>query len=386
MRKKILACAVSIAAVMLLSVTAAAVGKMLNADMSLNDLQKFAKKNTYSYMIYEYEKENAEINADNTEYELKYYEQMLKKTSQNDSKYYEYKLKIAELKKESELADMEFEYYDEDKEELDRKLTDFALKSKYYELCSLEKQVGIRQANVDYLKKYAEVEAVKLENRQSTETDCKLAQINLQMAENELSSGEKSVQNKTREISDFLNQYKNIEHFSVKCELPQSITYRKFDPEKLYKKFSENSFELEKQRRSMEYDEDYVEEIESIYGKDSDIYKSYSNSYEIDKLNFEIKENEYKSQITEMVLSYEQAYAEYLSNREYNSVLADKLDILKTAYDTGNMSELEYLKQYSELSAEMCRMDSALAQADLLYDKLCLIEDGTDAVINNKFF
>lgn len=386
MRKKILACTVSIAAVMLLSVTAAAVGKMLNADMSLDDLQKFAKKNTYSYMIYEYEKENAEINADNTEYELKYYEQMLKKTSQNDSKYYEYKLKIAELKKKSELADMGFEYYDEDKEELDRKLTDLALKSKYYELCSLEKQVGIRQANVDYFKKNAEVEAVKLENRQSTETDCKLAQINLQMAENELSSAEKSVQNKTREISDFLNQYEDTKKFSVKCELTESITYRKFDPEKLYKKFSENSFELEKQRRSMEYDEDYLEEIESIYGKDSDTYKSYSNSYEIDKLNFEIKENEYKSQITEMVSNYEQAYAEYLSCREYNLVLADKLDILKTAYDTGNMSELDYLKQYAELSTEMCKADNALAQADLLYDKLCLIEDGTDAVINNKNF
>lgn len=386
MRKKIFACALSISVVMLLSVTAAAVGKMLSSDMSLADLQKFAKKNIYSYKIYEYEKENAKIKADNTEYELKYYGQMLKKTSQSDSKYYEYKLKIAELKKESELAGMEFEYYDEDKEELDRKLTDLALKSKYYELCSLEKQVGIRQANVDYLKKYAEVEAVKLENRQSTETDCKLAQINLQMAENELSAAEKSVQSKTREISDFLNQYKDTENFSVKCELPQSITYRKFDPEKLYKKFSENSFELEKQRRSMEYDENYLEEIESIYGKDSDIYKSYSNSYEIDKLNFEIKENEYKSQITEMVSSYEQTYAEYLSNREYNSVLADMLDILKTAYDTGNMSELDYLKQYAEISSEMCRMDNALAQADLLYDRLCLVEDGTDAVINNKDF
>ncbi len=386
MRKKIIACALSIAALMSLSVTAAAVGKMLSADMNLKALQKFAKKNTYSYKIYEYEKENAKIKADNTEYELKYYEQMLKKTSQSDSKYYEYKLKIAELKKESELAGMEFEYYDEDKEELDRKLTDLALKSKYYELCSLEKQVGIRQANVDYLKKYVEVEAVKLENRQSTETDCKLAQINLQMAENELSAAEKSVQSKTREIADFLNQYKDTENFSVKCELPQRITYRKFDPEKLYKKFSENSFELEKQRRSMEYDENYLEEIESIYGKDSDIYKSYSNSYEIDKLNFEIKENEYKSQITEMVLSYEQAYAEYISCREYNLVLADKLDILKTAYDTGNMSELDYLKQYAEISAEMCRMDNALAQADLLYDRLCLIEDGTDAVINNKDF
>ena len=384
MRKKIIAYALSIAAVMSLSVTAAAVGKMLSADMNLEALQKFAKKNTYSYKIHEYEKENAEINADNTEYELKYYEQMLKKTSQSDSKYYEYKLKIAELKKESELADMEFEYYDEDKEELDRKLTDLALKSKYYELCSLEKQVGILQANVDYLKKYAEVEAIKLENRQSTETDCKLAQINLQMTENELSAAEKSVQNKTREISDLLNQYKDIEHFSVKCELPQSITYRKFDPEMVYKKFSENSFELDKQRRSMEYDEDYLEEIKNIYGKDSDTYKSYRNSYEIDKLNFEIKENEYKSQITEMVSNYEQTYAEYLSNREYNSVLADKLYILKTAYDTGNMSELDYLKQYAELSAEMNKANDVLAQADLLYDKLCLIEDGADAVINNN--
>ena len=383
MRKKIIACALSIAAVMSLSVTAAAVGKMLSADMNLEALQKFAKKNTYSYKIYEYEKENAEINADNTEYELKYYEQMLKKTSQSDSKYYEYKLKIAELKKESELADMEFEYYDEDNEELDRKLTDFALKSKYYELCGLEKQVGIRQANVDYLKKYAEVEAVKLENRQSTETDCKLAKINLQMAENELSAAEKSAQSKTREIADFLNQYENTEIFSVKCEFPKSIDYRDFDADKLYKDFSKKSFELKKQRKSMDLDKDYLEEIESIYGKESDVYKSNSNTYEINRLNFEVKKNEYKSQITEMVSNYEQAYAEYLCSKEYNSVLADKLDILKTAYDTGNMSELDYLKQYSEIKSEMNKADTALAQADLLYDKLCLIEVGADAVIYN---
>lgn len=383
MRKKIIACALSIAAVMSLSVTAAAVGKMLSADMSLEALQKFAKKNTYSYKIYEYEKENAEINADNSEYELKYYEKLLKETYQSDSKYYEYKLKTAELKKEAELADMEFEYYDEDKEELDGKLTDFALKSKYYELCSLEKQVGILQTNVDYLKKYAEVEAVKLENRQSTETDCKLAQINLQMAENELSAAENSVKGKTREISDFLNQYENTEKFSVKCEFPKSIDYRDFDADKLYKDFSKNSFELKKQIKSMDLDKDYLEEIESIYGKESDVYKSNSNTYEINRLNFEVKENEYKSQITEMVSSYEQAYAEYLCSKEYKSVLADKLDILKTAYDTGNMSELDYLKQYSEIKSEMNKADTALAQADLLYDRLCLIEVGADAVIYN---
>ena len=84
-----------------------------------------------------------------------------------------------------------------------------------------------------------------------------------------------------------------------------------------------------------------------------------------------------------LISDYEQAYAEYLCSKEYNSVLADKLDILKMAYDTGNMSELDYLKQYSEIKSEMYKADTALAQADLLYDKLCLIEDGADAVIYN---
>ena len=133
----------------------------------------------------------------------------------------------------------------------------------------------------------------------------------------------------------------------------------------------------------MDLDKDYLEEIESIYGKDSDTYKSYSNSYEIDKLNFEIKENESKAQIGNLISDYEQAYAEYLCSKEYNSVLADKLDILKTAYDTGNMSELDYLKQYSEIKSEMNKADTALAQADLLYDRLCLIEVGADSVIYN---
>lgn len=380
-KKRIAASAAAVLLVVFSSVTTAAVGKMLSSDMNLEALQKFADKNTYSYKIYKYEKENSEINADSKEYELEYYRRLLKSTSESDSKYAEYKFKVAELEKEFALAEMDREYYDEKKETADKKLLDLALKSKYYELCDLENQADIQRANVQYMKKYAEIESVKLENGQTTETDKKLAVINLEMAENELSAAENAVQSKTKEISDFLNQYKDTEKFSVKCELPEKLTYRKFDVEKLYKKFSENSFELEKKRKSMEFDEDYLEVIGKLYGKEIDTYKSYSNSYEIDKLNFEITENSYKSQIMEMASSYEQAFAEYLSCTKYKSVLEEKLDILKTTFDTGNMSELDYLKQYAEISAEMCRMDNALGQADIIYDKLCLIEDRIDAVI-----
>lgn len=374
--RKLIAGIVSVAVAVSLPVTTAAVGKMLGSDMNLEDLQKFADKNTYSYRIFEYEKENTEISADSKEYELEYYRQLLKSTSESDSRYAEYMLKVAELEKESALAEIDREYYDEGKEKADKKLFDLALKSKYYELCGLEKQAEVQRANVQYMKKYAEIEAVKLEGGRTTETDCRLAQVSLEMAENDLSAAENAVQIKTREISDFLNQYDDTEKFSVECVMPQSLEYCKFDVEKLYEKFSENNFELEKQRKSMECDEAYLDVIGKLYGRESDTYKSYSNSYEIDKLNSETAENSYKSQIAAMILNYEQAYEKYMISQEYMAVLKEKLGILQTAYNSGNMSELEYLKQYAELQAEMCSAENAVQEADLLYQRLCMIEEG----------
>lgn len=374
--KKIISVLLSYIFVLSLPITAYAADKKLSSDMSLEDLQKFAKKNTYSYKIYEYEKENAEMQKDSKENELKYYEYLLKSTSKSDEKYYEYKLKAAELKKEAELAIMDFEYYDEDKEDIDKKLLDLSLKSKYYELCLLDDQRKNQQLKVNHLKKRVEIEEIKLESGQSTDNEKQLADMSLKLAENELSAIKKSMESKKRELADFLNQYEDTENFSVKCSLPDKVSYQKFDDKKLWKKFSENNFELEKERKGMEFDEDYLKEIKEIYGDDSDTYKSCKNSYEIDKLNFEVKENEYKVKIAALILDYETDWAEYEACLEYKKILRDKLSILKVAYDSGNVSELDYLEQYADIKAEMSKVDNALVKVDLLGDKLILVEEG----------
>lgn len=334
------------------------------------------KQRIESYKIYEYEKENAEMQKDSKENELEYYEYLLKSTSKNDEKYYEYKLKVAELKKETELAKMDFEYYDEDKENIDKKLFDLSLKSKYYELCLFDEQRKNQQLKVKHLKKRAEIEAVKLESGQSTDNEKQLADMSLKLAENELSAIKKSMESKKRELADFLNQYEDTENFSVKCSLPDKISYQKFDDKKLWKKFFENNFELEKELKGMEFDEDYLEEIKEIYGKDSDTYKSYKNSYEIDTLNFEVKENEYKAKISALISDYEAAWSEYSTCLEYNKILRDKLAILKAAYNSGNISEVGYLEQYTDIKAEMSKVDNALVKTDLLGDKLILVQEG----------
>lgn len=374
--KKITSVLLSCLLVLSFPITVTAEDKKLSSDMSLEDLQKFAKKNTYSYKIYEYEKENAEMQKDSKENELKYYEYLLKSTSKSDEKYYEYKMKVSELKKESELAKMDFEYYDEDKEDIDKKLLDLSLKSKYYDICLLDNQIKNKKLKVNYLKKQSEIEAVKLESGQSTENEKQLADMSLKLTENELSAINNSMESKKRELADFLNQYEDTENFSVKCSLPDKIAYQKFDTGRLWKKFSENNFELEKERKSMEFDEDHLEEIKEIYGKDSDTYKSCKNSYEIDKLNFEVKENEYKAKISTLISDYETAWSEYSACLEYNKILRDKLAILKVAYDSGNVSEIDYLEQYADIKAEMSKADSALVKANLLFDKLNLVAEG----------
>ncbi len=374
--KKIISVLLSCVLVLSLPITAYAADKKLSSDMSLEDLQKFAKKNTYSYKIYEYEKENAEMQKDGKENELEYYEYLLRSTSKSDEKYYEYKLKVSELKKEAGLAKMDFEYYVEDKEDIDRKLLDMSLKSKYYELCRLDGQRKNQQLKVNHLKKRAEIETVKLKSGQSTDNEKQLADMSLKLAENELSAVKKSMGSKKRELADFLNQYEDTDNFSVKCSLQDKISYQKFDSKKLWKKFSENSFELEKERRGMEFDGDHLEEVKKIYGEDSDTYKSCKNSYEIDKLNFEARENEYKAKIAALISDYDTAWLEYAACLEYNKILRDKLSILKVSYDSGNVSELDYLEQYSDIKAEMSKIDNALVKADLLGDRLKLIEEG----------
>ncbi len=374
--KKIIAAVLSCSLILSLPITAAAADKKLYSDMSLEDLQKFAKKNTYFYKIYEYEKENAEMQKDSKENELKYYEYLLRSTSKSDEKYYEYKMKVSELKKELELAKMDFEYYDEDKEDIDKKLLDLSLKSKYYDICLLDNQRKNQKLKVNYLKKQSEIEAVKLESGQSTENEKQLADMSLKLAENELSAINNSMESKKRELADFLNRYEDTENFSVKCSLPEKVSYQKFDAGRLWKKFSENNFELEKERKGMEFDEDHFEEIKEIYGKDSDTFKSCKNSYEIDKLNFEMKENEYKTNIAVLVSDYETAFSDYTACLEYNKILRDKLSILKAAYDSGNVSELDYLEQYADIKAEMGKADNAIVKADLLFDKLNLIAEG----------
>lgn len=109
----------------------------------------------------------------------------------------------------------------------------------------------------------------------------------------------------------------------------------------------------------------------------SDMFTDKSNVYALQYADY-----------TASVTAYDNNIAQKKSEMENSEPLfkaggisqADYDNICRSFENAELESELEYLKQYSELKTEMLKADQAIIEADILYDRLCLVQDGADVV------
>lgn len=374
--KKIISIVLCLTFASTLSITVTANFNYLKKNMDYKDLKIFSNCNTYSYQIFNYEKENAVIDVNTVEDQLQYYKNQLFFVEIGSSEYYEYKQKIAELNKSLGLLKFEEDYYNKNKYDEDKKLYELTLNKKYYEYCILEQQLEIQGANVNYVSKLAEVESVKLSKGQSTENDKKIKDINLELAKSEKDKVNDSIEQKRYEILNYLNQYKYTDNFSIEPEVPSTIYYHRFNVDDIYRNFKDQNHIIQKDNKALMLQEEFISEITLLYGGTNDTVRLNKNNLEIDKLNFESTCEEYKYQITKLISDYENSYSQYQSYKEYNSVIDSKIDILEISKSSGNVSDLEFLKQYYELTKEKLEYYKALINTDILYQQLCLVDSG----------
>ncbi len=374
--KKIAVLAVAFTITLSFPFSVFALQKKLTENMNLKDLQNFAYENTYSYKIFEYQTENVETNLEDTENQLKYYENMLEKSPTNSSEYFEYKLKIAELTKQTELLKFENEYYSEEKEEHEKSLLNFNIKSYYYDIYLANLQIKSCKKNVAYLQNLVDVEKIKFDKGLVAQNSFDTAKINLELAENSLQVYESELSYKQNSLTNYLNVYEDTDNFSINSSFPSDFEYKKYNFATLYIDFTKNNFDFLNQEKNIELTTDYLEILEEIYGEKSNTYLLKSNEFETLKLNTEIKINEQKLQISTLVKDYENAYNEYLIFENYNLVLDERKNISKISFQKGRISESEYLKTLAEISSEKIRGDEVLCKLLLLQNKIQLVENG----------
>lgn len=293
----------------------AAVSKKLYENMSLTALLKMPDEETYILKINALDKENNAFDIEDLEQQIEYYTSQMNNLKIKDQKYYEYKLQLLSLEKDLFLAEFEDEYFNE-KDKLDKKALNFNLQSKYYDLCLLKSKLAAANIRLDYLNKSMDVEHIKFSQERSTEIDVKLKEIDVKSAENTVKQIKNEMDNVNRLIANMLNQYK-AENYSFSLEIPTEINeYSKFE-KTVNKRFFEKNYDIKRVNNQIEAEETYLEEIEKIYGKDSDTYKKLSNSIEKSKLELEIKEENFKIFITEKFNTYESALTNYRTSCEY---------------------------------------------------------------------
>lgn len=374
--RKITAILLSITFAGSLSISVGANYDYLRSNMSFLDLKQFTNNNTYDYKIFKYEKDNSAIDLSSAQSELLYYKNLLTYLEPTSDYYYEYSMNVAELNMNIALLSMEKNYYENRKSDDDKKLYDLNLNQKYYEYCILNKKFAIQKAKQKYVEKTAEVESVKFDNGLITENDKSIALINIDIARTETENAKNSLEQKRREIINYMNQYGFSDSFSMVCEFPEQIYYKKYDSRDLYNKFIENNYALEKAKKNLELQQNYISDISTIYGISQDTINEYRNNLEIDKLNYEKLCNEYKYQIDNVILQYENSFSQYQTYKKYSSVIDSKLNILFISKENDTVSEADYLKQCYELSEEKLHYYDFLVKTDILNQQLCLIEQG----------
>lgn len=251
----------------------------------------------------------------------------------------------------------------------------YFLKSKYYEIRLLEGRLEAQNAQLDYQNRYVETES-GFHIGVNAANDKILAEINCRLTENEIAATKRIIEQKTNEISDFLQSYPVGEKVISECKLSSKVNHRDFNADALYASFSSKNWELEKMRRNIELDNDSLFAIEKAYGEGSDISKSFRSTLEMDMLNLKLAELKYKQQIEALIDEYNKIYSEYCLTEKYKAALEAKLEILKTGVDWGSISDAEYLRQYAEIKSDKSKFDKSAFRADVLYDRLCMVEDG----------
>ena len=131
-----------------------------------------------------------------------------------------------------------------------------------------------------------------------------------------------------------------------------------------------------KVKNQKESEKKYVEEIEKIYSNMSSVYKQESNTFEKSKLELEMKEADCKASVAEKYSKYKSAKADYETSCEYRKALNEKLAILKSSLDAGQISELEYLKQQVQVYSAFCDCDNATIEYICAIDELELLDLG----------
>jgi outer membrane protein TolC len=374
MKRKISITAAILLTSISVSICAGAVSAKLYNDMKLKDLMDAPDEASYYYKIYQYEKDNSELNYDDIKDQIEYYETEMNKST-DLSKYYEYKLKLLSLDKDLSAAELEKEYY-KDKDELDKKVLQYKLQKEYYSLCLINGKLEANQKQLDYLKLAYEIEQTKYKQGQSTENAVALAEADMQFAENTNLELKNSYNAVKVNIANLLNQYDNNIKYSFILDIPDNIKAFSKSQEKLSEDFLKENYELKKLRNQKESEEKYVEEIEKIYSNMSSVYKQENNTFEKRKLELEMKEADYKASAAEKYSKYESAKANYETSCEYRKALNKKLTILKSSLDAGQISELEYLKQQAQVYSAFCDCDNASVEYICAVDELELMDLG----------
>ncbi|HOV27128.1 MAG TPA: TolC family protein [Pseudobacteroides sp.] len=219
----------------------------------------------------------------------------------------------------------------------------YQLQVEYYNVCLFIKQLSLAQNELEVVNKQISVEREKLNQGDST-----------QLAVDELNSRKRIIQDKISGLNQNIEVGKN----ALKSRLNETSGIQ-FDPSftipsvvegtdtyslsELQKKCKDNNIDLLQMNAYLGFYNTLISNLKAIVGENDSAYFSAISERVKLQADANIMRTEIDNYVEHQYSIFKQSLSAYTTAQERKDILNRQLDLLKTKYENGDISELQYL-------------------------------------------
>lgn len=308
-----------------IAVTGVYAAGRIYTNKSLDDLKGYVDNSNLNIQVVDSEQQVLESNYNQT---LKQYNESRKQTALYQNQLDRLNFDRTQYAKKKEQKQM---------------IEKYQLQVEYYNVCLSIKQLSLAQSELEVVNKQISVEQEKLNQGNSTQLTVDDLNSRKRIVQDKITSLNQSIDAGKNALKSRLNETTDVEFdpsFTIPSIVDGSDTY---SLSTLRKKCEDNHLGLLQTNAYFGFHSTLISYLASCVGENDSSYRTALSERSKLQADANVLKQSIDLNVEKQYNTFKQSIASYSTFQERYNVLNKQLDVLKTKYDNGDISELQYL-------------------------------------------
>lgn len=239
------------------------------------------------------------------------------------------------------------------KKEQQQMIEKYQLQVEYYNVCLLIKQLSLGQGELELVEKQIAVELEKLNQGNSTQLAVDDLNSRRRIVQDKITNLNQSIDTGKNALKARLNETANVQFdpsFAIPSSVDSSDTY---SLSTLRIKCEDNNLSLLQANAYIGFHNTLISSLKACAGEGDYSYGTTISERSRLQADANVLKQKLDAYVEQQYNAFKQSLARYSSAKEREDILSRQLEVLKTRYDNGDISELQYLSDKFQVLKEL---------------------------------